>query len=595
MRTVHVTFLLLFSPLALAQAQGGGHRAAVAGTTIAFASFSPLNTDVFLADSDGSHPRPLVVGPSSDYDASFSPDGAWVVFTSERSGSADIYRIHPDGSGLQRLTDGPGYDDQGALSPDGRWLAFVSSRSGQADIWLLDLGTRRLHNLTSHAGGDFRPAWSPDGSWLAFSSDRDSKRPRSGFATLQSTEIYLIHPDGTGLRRLTDGGAFEGSPSWSADGSHLVAYETTVDQVGTIISARRLRGTTQIVSIDVATGARRSLTTGPGEKWSPRILPDERVGYVSGGPEGGLEFVSGAGGARGEMRSPSWSPDGRRMVFHRETASGWPPYRSVPSRDRRYTLVRTGVFPSYAPDGHRLVLNDGTAGISHNQLLLIGGDSIRTVLFGDSVRSALAPAWSPEGDLIAFALGRFFPAILGPSTAAIAVVRPDGTGLTLLTDTMGNAGFPSWAPDGRRLVYRLARGGGSALMVVDRLTRETHPLTDGSANDNSPAWSPRGDRIAFTSERDSVADYDIFSIGPDGTGLRRLTSAAGNDSHPAWSPDGQWIVFTSARGGFKDEAPLHPYNPQPYGEICVMRADGSDLRVLTDNQFEDGTPTWVPR
>jgi Tol biopolymer transport system component len=132
-------------------------------------------------------------------------------------------------------------------------------------------------------------------------------------------------------------------------------------------------------------------------------------------------------------------------------------------------------------------------------------------------------------------------------------------------------------------------------MVVDRLTRETHPLTDGSANDNSPAWSPRGDRIAFTSERDSVADYDIFSIGPDGTGLRRLTSAAGNDSHPAWSPDGQWIVFTSARGGFKDEAPLHPYNPQPYGEICVMRADGSDLRVLTDNQFEDGTPTWVPR
>ena len=89
-------------------------------------------------------------------------------------------------------------------------------------------------------------------------------------------------------------------------------------------------------------------------------------------------------------------------------------------------------------------------------------------------------------------------------------------------------------------------------------------------------------------------DYDIFTIRPDGTGRLRLTSAAGNDSHPAWSPDGQWIAFASARGGFKDEAALHPYNPQPYGDLYVMRADGSDLRQLTDTQFEDGTPTWIP-
>jgi Tol biopolymer transport system component len=109
-----------------------------------------------------------------------------------------------------------------------------------------------------------------------------------------------------------------------------------------------------------------------------------------------------------------------------------------------------------------------------------------------------------------------------------------------------------------------------------------------------PAWSPRGDRIAFTAKDRGEVDYDIFTIRPDGTGLRRLTSAAGNDSHPAWSPDGEWIAFASARGGFKDEAVLHPYNPQPYGDLYVMRADGSDLRQLTDDQFEDGTPTWIP-
>ena len=130
--------------------------------------------------------------------------------------------------------------------------------------------------------------------------------------------------------------------------------------------------------------------------------------------------------------------------------------------------------------------------------------------------------------------------------------------------------------------------------MLDVETRAVRRLTDGTSNDNSPSWSPRGDRIAFTSKRDESDDYDIYSIRPDGTGVRRLTNARGNDSHPVWSPDGEWIAFTSSRGGFRDEAPLHPFNPQPYGEICVMRADGSDVRVLTDNQFEDGTPTWIP-
>ncbi|HEX8606992.1 MAG TPA: hypothetical protein VF774_30415, partial [Pseudoduganella sp.] len=59
-------------------------------------------------------------------------------------------------------------------------------------------------------------------------------------------------------------------------------------------------------------------------------------------------------------------------------------------------------------------------------------------------------------------------------------------------------------------------------------------------------------------------------------------------------PDGEWIAFTSAVGGFKDEAVLHAYNPQPYGDLYVMRANGSDVRRLTDNQFEEGTPVWSP-
>jgi WD40 repeat protein len=147
---------------------------------IAFASLAPLNTDIFVAGSDGSDPKPLLPHPDLDSDASFSADGRWIVFTSMRNGSADIYRVHTDGSGLERLTHDPAFDDQGALSPDGRSLAFVSSRSGQADIWTLELSTGITHNVSSHPAGDFRPSWSPDGKWLAFSSDRASKKPIFG-------------------------------------------------------------------------------------------------------------------------------------------------------------------------------------------------------------------------------------------------------------------------------------------------------------------------------------------------------------------------------------------------------------------------------
>ena len=102
----------------------------------------------------------MLPAESLDYNASFSSDGRWLIFTSERAGSADIYRVHPDGSGLERLTSDPAYEDQAALSPDGSTLAFVSTRgSGMADIWLLDLATRGYRNLTNHPS-NFRPSWS---------------------------------------------------------------------------------------------------------------------------------------------------------------------------------------------------------------------------------------------------------------------------------------------------------------------------------------------------------------------------------------------------------------------------------------------------
>src|SRR5579863_10702112 len=131
----------------------------------------PSQSTLFIANADGSGEHPLFPSSGFDYNASFSPDGKWIVFTSERNGSgqADLYRVRVDGSGLERLTDDPALDDQAAFSPDGNQVAFVSTRGAHtANIWLLDLKTRKLRNLTGGPAlqarpgkldGFFRPSW----------------------------------------------------------------------------------------------------------------------------------------------------------------------------------------------------------------------------------------------------------------------------------------------------------------------------------------------------------------------------------------------------------------------------------------------------
>jgi TolB protein len=559
---------------------------------------APTVSALYIANADGSGERKIFGGSDLDYNASLSPDGKWVLFTSERAGSADIYRARVDGSGVERLTDNPAYDDQAAWSPDGKAIAFVSSRgSGVTDVWTLDLGTHRLRNVTAAPGGDFRPSWSPDGRWIAFSSDREThvERRAPEWEQSQRTSLYLIHPDGSGLRRLTDGEKFAGSPRWSPDGKRIVFYELAVADT----HAAREGGwdaavPSQIVSIEVASGARLELTSGRGLKISPQFLDDQRVGYVvKAGPEAGLAFTSGERGERGAMRNPRWSADGRQVVYDRgavESVGGYQPLQPLPGGGGRFNLVHFGRLAAFSPDGRRLAFSEPAGGPTWAiSVMDADGRNPKRVYF-EKGAAAMAPRWSPDGRQLVFGVSGDFSS--RGISGRIVEMNADGSNLRVLTTGAG-AGFPSFSPDGGRLVFRVwgkaedERGLRILTLATGAVTRLT-----GSDYDTFPGWSPRGDLIAFTSWRND--DFDIYTIRPDGTGLKRLTTTPGNDAHSSWSPDGKWLMFASSRLGFKDEAPLSDDQSQPYGEIFVMRADGSEQRAITDNQWEDGPGAWPP-
>jgi len=575
--------------------------ASLASDRIVFLRIAPTESTLYIANADGSDEQPLTQPGSMNYNPAWSARGDWIAFTSDRAGSADLFRVHPDGTGLERLTDDPAFDDQAAFSPDGKRIVFVSTRAaGRANLWTLDISTRRVTRLTSGDGGDFRPAWSPDGQWIAFSSDRGSELPsaKGRWERLQLVDLYVIHPDGTGLRRVSRHGNFCGSPKWLSDGKHLIAdcmsAEETWDYRVRFYPDRQ----SQIFQVDIASGSTTALTTGPDVKLAPSVLPSGEIAYVLAGKSAKtIVYAGGKAGPTGAdlaRNPPAWSPDAKRIVYCRQKFNRTPEPQQLWSRDPKFSLYTTTFLPAYDFKGEHLAVTKTDADGTSLYLIEDGKPAQAIMQRKDLI---LAPQWSPDGKQIVvgvggftsfldFAAGGMKPVDPVNGGAEVGILNADGTGFHVLTSGANNNAFASFSPNGKQIVYRTAGPEGQGLRIMNLEDRSITVLTD--EYDNFPVWSSRN-LIGFI--RRMGNDFEVMTVSPDGKNLKQLTDVRGNEAHLAWSPDGERIVFTSSRMGFKDES-LYTSGPQPYGEIFVMRYDGSAVEQLTDDQWEEGAPAW---
>ncbi len=641
-------------PVADSSAPASSESAALPGSTerIVYSSLRPGNWDIFYFAGAGAAPRRLTDHPGLDYDAALSPDGRWVVFTSERRGNPDLYAVELGGNTAPRLLiDSAAMEDQVAFSPDGRSIAFVSTASGNADIYVLPFvpqttgSLAAATNVTNDPGGDFRPDFSPDGTRIAFSTDRDtpvSGHPIFAFTRQREGDVYVMDRDGANPRRLTTTPDWDGSPEWSADGATLYFYSARPREIVGPPTSPILgqEGGFRIWAMNADGSSPRAVTPQGVEALAPAVMPGGRVAYQkrTGFARWSIESVADDGSsprAESDMATDYWLPDfhaaSGALVVHgvgpavAETqaveeilgagallAADYPADVAMP--DRTVTLYpmrhTTGLAPH--PDrnetavtieneaGTKLVLADFD-GANQRELFTVPAVGI----VSGTPNRLFDIKWSDNGEWITYTQGFFFGQ--GTDEADIWVMRADGSERRNLSETTAaNEGVAAFSPDAERLVYRSARNGNFDLYWSARDGSEARALTSDEARENFPVFSPDGATIAFSSNRDGARDsqgnltFDnyLLTLAADGTpgALQRISDHPGQDSHPWFSPDGEWIVYTSERGGISDEEPMVQevvFGPQMYGELFARRLrDGLEIR-LTHNKWEEGNPFWL--
>lgn len=191
--------------------------------------------DIYTARADGSDLQRLTNYGVYTAEATLSPDGQTIVFTSLKDGDLDIYTMNVDGTNVRRLTNTPGYDGGAFFSPDGSKIVYRAwhpttpeeladyrsllerrmIRPNRMEVWVMNADGSDQRQVTNLGGANFAPFFTPDGQRIIFSSNH--KNPRS-----RNFDLYIVDLDGGNLEQVTFDEEFDGFPMFSPDGRYLV-------------------------------------------------------------------------------------------------------------------------------------------------------------------------------------------------------------------------------------------------------------------------------------------------------------------------------------------------------------------------------------
>lgn len=246
--------------------------------------------------------------------------------------------------------------------------------------------------------------------------------------------------------------------------------------------------------------------------------------------------------------------------------------------------------PAISTDGKWIAFNTYQFGGWKAAIANIDGSNTRLVSSKSSNYSGY-PSFSKDGKWIVYyehESGR-------TGNRDIYKIKPDGSERTQLTRNAKHHYSPSFSPDGSKIALVSAREGGNyEIFVMKNDGSDLTNITKHPNQDACPSWSPDGKKIAFISVRDGY--LNLYTINPDGSGLKNLTYNQKTDSNwfeqtadtvdelsymygTSWSPDGKSIAFAQKEGGLQ--------------KIFVINADGSNLRKLVDTPGNQFNPFWA--
>ncbi|XP_074371227.1 uncharacterized protein LOC141712258 [Apium graveolens] len=511
--------------------------------------------------------------------------------------------------------DGVSMKDRPSLVGDS--LIYVSthenpgvSRTSWAAVYSTQLVTGLTRRLTPYGVADFSPAVSPSGVWTAVASLGNTGW--GGEVEELGTDIFVfLTRDGSRRVKVVEHG---GWPSWAddftlyfhrrGDDGWWSIYKAILPKIGQYsvdsVLTRRVTPPGLHSFTPSASTSNKNLiavaTRRPGSDYRHIEIFDLKT----------KEFKELTRPVTPDAHhfNPFFSLDSKRVGYHkcRGSAKGMHSEKALFLENLRsptpeISLFRVdGSFPSFSPDGNRVAF------INFPGLYVANMDgSDRRQVLSDM---AFASAWDPKRKGVVYTSTG--PTFESESTEVdIVSVNVDEndheSSYKKLTQGGANNAFPWPSPDGKWVVFRSGRSGHKNLYIMDAVEGEAgglHRLTEGPWSDTMCNWSPDGEWIAFASDREIVGSggFELYMIHPNGTGLRKLiqSGSVGRTNHPYFSPDGKKIVFTSDYGAVSAEPISNPHQYQPYGDIYTINVDGTGLKRLTHNSYEDGTPAWGP-